>query len=156
SVFGPLGYEKSREKLFFFFAQEFRRDRRFSAANTVSVPDASLRNGVFPIPVCINRPALGENSCAGQFLLPANTPIPANMLSLAAQGYIQGIYNKLPLPNNQTVANPFGLLASIRGIADFRQEVVKIDYAISPSWSAYYRFQHDSIPTIDGNALFSS
>ncbi|HKQ73860.1 MAG TPA: TonB-dependent receptor [Blastocatellia bacterium] len=155
-VFGPLGYEQSREKLFFFFAQEFRRDRRFSAANTVSVPDANLRNGVFPIPVCINRPALGEASCTGQFILPANTPIPANLLSPAAQGYINGIYNKLPLPNNQTVGNPFGLTASIGGFADFRQEVLKLDYAISPTWSSYYRYQHDSIPTIDGNALFSS
>src|SRR5262245_32723743 len=155
-VFGPLGYEQSREKLFFFFAQEFRRDRRFSPAATTSVPDANLQNGVFPIPVCINRPALGETSCTGQFILPANTPIPANLLSPTAQGYIKGVYNKLPLPNNQTVANPFGLTTSIGGIADFRQEVLKIDYAISQRWSSYYRYQHDSIPTIDGNALFSS
>jgi hypothetical protein len=41
-------------------------------------------------------------------------------------------------------------------VADFRQEIVKIDYAISPKWSSYYRYEHDSIPTIDGNALFSS
>jgi hypothetical protein len=155
-VFGPLGYEQSKEKLFFFFSQEFRRDRRFSAASAVSVPDANLRNGTFPIPVCINRPALGETSCTGQFILPANTPIPANLLSPAAQGYINGIYNKLPLPNNQTVVNPFGLTTAIGNVADFRQEILKIDYAISPKWSSYYRYEHDSIPTIDGNALFSS
>jgi len=155
-VFGPVGYEKSREKLFFFFSQEFRRDRRFSPSSIVSVPDAKLRNGIFPIPICINRPALGETSCTGQFILPANTPIPANLLSPAAQAYINGIYNNLPLPNSQTVANPFGLSTSIPNVADFRQEIVKIDYAISPTWSAYYRYQHDSIPTIDGNSLFSN
>jgi hypothetical protein len=155
-VFGPFGFEKSREKLFFFFSQEFRRDRRFSPSNIVSVPDANLRRGIFPIPVCINRPALGEASCAGQFILPANTPIPANLLSPAAQAYVNGIYNNLPAPNSQTVANPFGLSASIPNVADFRQEIVKIDYAISPMWSTYYRYQHDSIPTIDGNSLFSS
>lgn len=154
-VFGPLGFEESK-KLFFFFAQEFRRDRRFSSASTVSVPDANLRRGVFPFPVCINRPALGENSCTGQFILPANTPIPANLLSPAAQGYINGIYNNLPLPNNQTVANPFGMTTSIANKADFRQEVLKIDYKISSNWATYYRYQHDSIPTLDGNALFSS
>jgi hypothetical protein len=156
SIFGPLGYEKSREKLFFFFAQEFRRDRRFSPSSTVSVPDANLRRGIFPIPVCINRPALGEASCTGQFILPANTPIPANLLSPAAQAYINGIYNNLALPNNQTVANPFGLTTSIANVADFRQEILKIDYTISPKWSSYYRYQQDSIPTIDGNALFSN
>ena len=62
----------------------------------------------------------------------------------------------LPLPNSQTVANPFGLSASIPNVADFRQEIVKINYAISPRWSSYYRYRHDSIPTIDGNSLFSS
>jgi hypothetical protein len=154
--FGPIGYEKSREKLFFFFAQEFRRDRRFSAANTVSVPDDKLRKGIFPFPVCINRPALGEAACTGQFILPAGTPIPANLLSPTAQGYMNGIYNNLPLPNNPTVANPFGLVASIPNVADFRQEVLKIDYNFSPRWSSYYRYQHDTIPTVDGNALFSS
>lgn len=155
-IFGPFGYEQSKEKLFFFFSQEFRRDRRFSPASTVSVPDANLRAGTFPIPVCINRPALGETSCAGQFILPANTPIPGNLLSPAAQAYVNGIYNNLPLPNNRTVANPFGLTASIPNVADFRQEILKIDYATSPQWSSYYRYEHDSIPTIDGNALFSS
>ncbi len=154
--FGPIGFEKSKERLFFFFAQEFRRDRRYSAAGTATVPDSKLRNGVFPAPICINRPALGENSCTGQFILPANTPIPTNLYSPAALGYLKGIYNNLPLPNSPSVTNPFALLASIQGIADFRQEVLKIDYTVSPNWSMYYRYQHDEIPTVDGNALFSS
>jgi len=155
-VFGPLGNDEAKKKLHFFFAQEFRRDRRFSSPFTVSVPDANLRNGVFPVPVCINRPALGETSCAGQFILPANTPIPANLLSPAAQGYIKGIYNKLSVPNSPTVANPFALITSIPNVADFRQEVLKIDHTFSARWSSYYRFERDSIPTIDANALFSS
>ena len=155
-IFGPLGWDESKERLHFFFAQEFRRDRRSAPAATVSVPDSNLRRGVFPFPVCINRPLLGENSCTGQFILPANTPIPASFLSPAAVGYLNGIYNKLPLPNNPTVANPFGLITAIPNIADFRQEVLKIDYTVSPRWNMYYRYQHDDIPTVDGNALFSS
>ena len=156
-VFGPFGFEKSKEKLFFFFSQEFRRDRRFSPSSIVSVPDANLRSGIFPIPICINRPALGEASCTGQFILPANTPIPANLLSPAAQVYVNGVYNKLPLPNSQTVANPFGLSASIPNVADFRQEIVKINYAISPSGGRpTIDISMTTIPTIDGNSLFSS
>jgi len=147
--------EKGKD-LFFFFSQELRRDRRSSSPVTVSVPDAPLRKGVFQIPVCINRPALGETSCTGDYILPANTPIPTSLLSPAAQAYMTGIYNKLPLPNNSTVSNPFALTAGIPNIADFRQEVLKIDYAFSAKWSAYYRYQHDDIPTVDANALFSS
>lgn len=155
-VFGPLGFDESKKKLFFFFAQELRRDRRATSAQTVSVPDANLRKGVFPFPVCINRPALGEAACTGQFILPANTPIPANLLSSTALGYLNGIYNNLPLPNSQTVANPFGLTVAIPNKADFRQEIFKVDFIASERWSSYYRYQQDAIPTLDGNALFSS
>jgi hypothetical protein len=147
--------EKGRD-FFFFFSQEFRRDRRSSSASTVTVPDASLRKGVFPIPVCINRPALGETACTGQYVLPANTPIPSSLLNPTAQGYLTGIYNKLPVPNNPTVTNPFALTTSLANVSDFRQEILKIDHAFSSQWSTYYRYQHDDIPTVDGNALFSS
>jgi hypothetical protein len=158
---GPIPFltkilgEQGRD-FFFFFSQEFRRDRRYSSASTVTVPDSSLLKGVFPIPVCINRPALGEASCTGQYILPANTPIPTALLNATSVGYLDGIYNKLPLPNNETVSNPFALTTSIANIADFRQEVIKIDKAISSKWSVYYRYQHDDIPTVDGNSLFSS
>jgi hypothetical protein len=155
-VFGPLGNDEAKKRLHFFFAEEFRRDRRVSAPLTVSVPDANLRQGIFPVPVCINRPVLGEASCTGQFILPANTPIPQNLLSPTALGYLTGIYNKLPLPNATTVANPFGLITSIPNKADFRQEVLKLDYTFSAKWSSYYRYERDAIPTIDANALFSS
>ncbi len=141
---------------FFFFSQEFRRDRRFSAASTVTVPDSNLKNGVFPIPLCVNRPDLGEGSCTGQYILPANTPIPASLISPAAKAYITGIYNKVPLPNNPTVSNPFALITGLRNVADFREEIIKIDHTFSPRVSGYYRYQHDDIPTIDGNSLFSS
>ena len=158
---GPVPLAKnllgeSGRNLFFFFSQEFRRDRRFSAAGTTSVPDSNLRNAVFPIPVCINRPALGETSCTGQYILPANTPIPASLINPVAKAYVSGIYSKLPLPNNPTVSNPFALVTGLRNVADFRQEVIKIDKSFSDRLSVYYRYQHDSIPTVDGNSLFSS
>lgn len=156
SVFGPLGWDGAKERLHFFFAQEYRRDRRAAPAATATVPDENLRKGVFPFPVCINRPLLGETACTGNFILPANTPIPANMLNPTALAYLNGIYNKLPLPNSPSVANPFALVTAIPNVADFRQEVLKIDYTASPRWNMYYRYEHDAIPTIDGNALFSS
>jgi hypothetical protein len=153
---GKILGEQGGKDLYFFFAQEFRRDRRASSASTVSVPDASLRKGIFPIPMCINRPALGETSCTGDFILPANTPIPSSLLSPAAVAYMNGIYNKLSLPNNPTVTNPFGLTTGIPNVADFRQEVLKIDKKITDKWSAYYRYERDDIPTVDGNSLFSN
>ena len=144
------------DRTFFFISQEFRRDRRFTSASTVTVPDANLRKGIFPIPVCINRPALGENSCTGSFVLPAGTPIPSALLSPTAAAYVQGIYNKLPLPNAGTAAAPFNLSVSLPNVADFSQTIIKFDHAFSDNWTAYYRFEKDKIPTIDANSLFSS
>src|SRR5262245_26263026 len=143
------------DRTFFFFSQEWRKDKRFTSAQTVTVPDTNLRNGIFPNPVCINRPALGENSYTGQFLLPANTPIPASFRSPAAAAYVSGVYGKLPLPNSPNIG-PYALVTALANKSDFRQEILKIDHSFNDKLSGYYRYQHDSIPTVDGNALFSS
>lgn len=151
------GFFRKWDKTFFFFSEEWRKDRRFSAASTVTVPDAALRGGVFPIDVCINRNNVPSENCTvgNPGRLTAGTPIPASMLSPTAMGYITGIYNKLPLPNNPAVS-PYALTTSIRNVSDFRQEIIKIDHTFTNKLSGYYRYQRDQIPTIDGNALFSS
>ena len=153
---GPDGsYFRRYDRTFFFVSQELRRDRRFTSAVTTTVPDEPLRNGVFPIPVCINRIYLGE-TCTGANILPAGSPIPANRLSPAAMAYVNGIYRTLALPNNRTSANVFGSTTQIANEADFRQELFKIDHSVNDKWSMFYRYQQDKIPTLDGNALFSS
>jgi hypothetical protein len=143
------------DRTFFFISQEYRRDKRFSAPATVSVPDANLRQGIFPFPVCIARRYLGE-TCTGNNILPANTPIPANRLSPAAMAYVNSIYRNLPLPNAVTPNTPYNLNVAVANRADFDQTIIKIDHAFSDNWTAYYRYQKDKIPTIDGNSLFSS
>ena len=153
---GGKGMVDKVDRTFFFFSQEFRRDKRFTSASTVTVPDASLRVGVFPIPVCINRPVLGEANCTGSFVLPAGTPIPSAFLSPAAQAYVTGIYNKLPLPNQVTAAAPYNLVTSLANRADFDQTIIKLDHTFTNNLSGYYRYQKDKIPTLDANSLFSS
>jgi len=49
-----------------------------------------------------------------------------------------------------------GLTTQIANEADFRQELIKIDHSVNDKLSMYYRYQQDKIPTLDGNALFSS
>ena len=155
---GSDGMFKRLDRTFFFFSQEFRRDRRFSAAGTVVVPDAALRQGIFPIDVCINRNNVPAENCnvGNPGRLAAGTPLPASLLNPVAAAYLQGVYNRLPLPNAATAAAPYNLNVSLPGVADFRQEIIKIDHTFTSNWSGYYRFQKDSIPTVDANALFSS
>ena len=146
---------KRYDRTFFFFSEEARRDRRFTSATTTSVPDALLRNGVFPITVCINRRYLNE-TCTGSNVLTAGNAIPTDRLSPAAVAYLNGIYRQLPLPNDRTVGNIYGLTTQIANEADFRQELFKIDHSFNDKWSMSYRYQQDKIPTEDGNALFAS
>lgn len=152
---GDGGLFRRYDRTFFFFSEEFRKDRRSSAAATVTVPDQNLRNGIFPVPVCINRAYLGE-TCTAATTLAAGTPLPANLYSPSARAYLTQIYNNLPLPNLVTAASPYQLVTSLRNVSDFQQEIIKIDHSFSDKWSAFYRYERDQIPTIDGNALFSS
>jgi hypothetical protein len=152
------GYFSKWDRTFFFFSQEFRKDNRFAAANSVTVPDANLKLGIFPIDVCINRNNVGTENCTvgNPGRLPAGTPLPASFLSPAAAAYIRDIYSKLPNPNTPSPTNPYLASFSIANRFKFRQEIVKIDHSFSDKWSMYYRFQNDKIPSEEGNALFSS
>jgi hypothetical protein len=140
------------KRTFFFFSEEQRRDLRYPTL-TSTVPDANLRRGVFPIPVCINRNDVAGSTCTGANILPANTPLPTALFNATAQAYVSQIYDKLPLPTNPVT---YVLSSSAKNKADFRQEVLKIDHTFTDKWSAFYRFQQDKIPTLDANALFSS
>lgn len=142
-------------RTYFFFSEERRSDIRFPSLNS-TVPNAALRNGVFPIDICLSGtiPGAGPRPCSN--ILPAGTPFTnqaaINPVSLA---YLN-IYRQLPLPNSPNPATPFNLSFPTRNTFKFRQEILKIDTAITDKLSAYYRFGQDKIPTIEANSLFSS
>ena len=139
---------KRYEKTFFFFSQEYRKDKR-GPLFTSSVPSLGLRQGLFTVPVCLQ--ATGA-TCS--LVLPANTPFTSvRPINPVAQQYINFIYNKLPQPDT---AAAFTLNFPIQSTLDFRQEVVKIDHTFSDKWGASYRYQRDNIPTEDGNSIFGS
>jgi hypothetical protein len=143
--FGEGGHNYFKPKdTFFFYSQEMRRVIVYPTF-TSTVPTAGLRQGIFPQPVCIGPVA---NPCGT--ILPAGTPLPQNLYSPLATAYVQDIYNKLPLP-----ADAAGnLFFPTRGVFNFTQELVRIDHKFSDKLSAYYRFENDSIPTIDPNGTF--
>ncbi len=135
---------KRYERTFFFFSAEQRKDRR-STTLISTVPDANLRRGFFTAPICLV--AAGTTCSVTQA---ANSTI-SNINPVALQ-YINQVYNKLPLPNSGL----YDLQFPTPAVADFRQEIIKIDHSFSDKFSVYYRFQNDKIPTIDANAIFTS
>jgi Carboxypeptidase regulatory-like domain len=141
---GHGGGFKKLSNTFFFFSEELRRVIVYPTFNT-TVPTAALRQGIFPQDVCIGPVA---SPCST--ILHAGTQLPANLISPLAAAYVQDIYNKLPLPD----ANG-NLFFPARGVFNFTQELVRIDHKFSDKVSAYYRFENDSIPTIEPIGLFS-
>src|SRR5205085_5984555 len=141
-------------KTFFFFSEMQRRDIRYPTLVS-SVPDTALRQGIFPINVCINRNDTTD-TCTGANVLPAGTPLPASRLNPAAAAYINQIYNKLPQPNAPTAANPYQLISAAVNRSKFHQEIFKLDHSFTDTLSAFYRYERDTIPTLDVNSLFSS
>lgn len=139
---GGSSYKKL-SNTFFFFSEELRRVIVYPTFNS-TVPTASQRQGIFSQPVCIGPVA---NPCGT--VLPAGTPLPASQISPLAAAYVQDIYNKLPLPD----ANG-NLFFPARGVYNFTQELLRVDHKFSNTLSAYYRFENDSIPTIDPNGTF--
>ena len=142
------------ERTYFFFSEEQRRDRRYPLLSS-TVPDLNMRQGIFPIDICLSAftaSTSGAIPCTS--VLPAGVPL-STMATInpVAQQYLGFIYNKLPAPTDAVTR---ALLYPALNVADFRQEIIKIDHSFSNSWSMYYRFENDKIPTTDVNALFSS
>ncbi len=143
------------QRTFFFFSEEIRKDKRFPTLVS-TVPDANLRNGIFPVDICLQASGAGTAATCTA-ILPAGTALSTvRTINPIATQYLNSIYNKLPLPNSVTATAPYGLIAPALNIGDFRQEILKIDHSVNDKVSMFYRYQQDKIPTTDVNALFSS
>lgn len=138
---GGPAYYSGKNKTFFFFSQEFRRVVTNSVFTPLA-PTAALKRGIFPSPVCVLVAA--DGSCAQQTTQITN-------INPVAQAYINEIYGPLPEPSSD-----FVLTSAQRNVFNFRQELVRIDHTFTSKLSAFYRFENDTIPTQEPNALFSN
>ncbi|MGE3466957.1 MAG: carboxypeptidase regulatory-like domain-containing protein, partial [Pyrinomonadaceae bacterium] len=147
AVFGKI------PRTFFFFSHEQRRAINYPSLNS-TVPDAGLRQGIFPIDVCLDATIVGTTRTCNN-ILPAGTPFASQaMINPVSQAYL-GIYQQVPLPNSPNPATPYNLSFPTRNTFKFQQEIIKIDTSITDDLTATYRFGRDKIPTVEANALFS-
>lgn len=132
-------------KTFFFFSQEFRR-QRVPATITGIVPTAAEKQGVFTRPVCI-APNTFTTACPA-----GSTGTTVATINPVAAQYIAAIWANVPAPSNVATHELFSVFTS-----DFktRQELVKVDHVFNPSWSINVRFLNDTIPTKEPGGLFT-
>src|SRR6185503_214128 len=91
---------KKLARTYFFFSEEMRRDLRYPIL-TGSVPDLNMRNGIFPMDVCLsaNVPTTATATCTS--VLPAGTPLSSRAtINPVAQQYLNFIYSGLPAPTD--------------------------------------------------------
>jgi outer membrane receptor protein involved in Fe transport len=133
------------DRTFFFFSQEFKKVTVYPALQS-TVPTGAMKNGIFPFDICLS--ASSSTNCTD--VLPAGTPIASRVpLSVVAQSYVSEIYNNIPNPNNAT--NPVRLDFPALNQSDFRQEVIKVDHSFTNNFAVTYRYQRDTIPTLDAD-----
>jgi hypothetical protein len=138
-------------RTFFFFSEEQRRDTRYPTISTRNTsgggaaPTDAMEHGVFPVDICLR--ATSATTCAD--VLPAGTPLGSRVpVSNVAQQYVNQIWSKVPGPNDPaTLSLDFPAL----NVAKFRQEIIKLDHNFSERLTGFYRYQRDTIPTIDAD-----
>jgi len=104
-----------------------------------------MRQGIFPIDICVsaNAPTAATATCLN-VLQGRPTVVIEGPINPVAQQYLNFIYNKLPAPSDALTR---ALLFPALNVADFQQEILKIDHSFSDKWSMYYRYERDKIPT---------
>jgi Carboxypeptidase regulatory-like domain len=138
-VWIPKIYEQ-RNKTFFFFSEEARRNITYSNGN-VDIPTAAMLQGNFLHPVCAN------GTCGTSIN-------PASFDPLAA-AYIKDVFSKYPQPNN-TATDPFNYISVLKGIFNYREEIYKIDHNFGPKLQVNAKMLRDSIPTREPGGLFTN
>lgn len=118
----------NRQKLFFFWSEEWRRISRAPAASTASVVN----------PAWLNDPTSPNYVAPSQ-----RDPIAVTLLSL------------WPQPNFFTAAGTAQFLNTNPTINNTRQEVIRSDYDPGGTWKLTGRYTHDLSQTVEPGGLFT-
>jgi hypothetical protein len=139
---GPIPIPRvnsDRNKLFFFFSQEFQRQKVPWGTKTITMPTAAERTGDFSRSFDVNARLIPvQDPLNGKAAFPGNI-IPASRISSLGRS----ILNMFPLPN-YTDPNPSRLyqwnyFSAESGAYPRRTDTVRIDYSPRQNWQMYAR-----------------
>jgi Carboxypeptidase regulatory-like domain/TonB-dependent Receptor Plug Domain len=134
-VFIPHIYHPAKQKTFFFWSQEWRREKN---PDTVSqnVPSVAERGGNF------------SDLCPGADC--PNVPNPAAVPITAVGQALEGL---IPMPNSVNAGFP-SFTQTVSLPTTWREELVRVDHNITDNYRLTFRYIHDSWSTINPNPLW--
>jgi len=140
----PGKLNKGKDKVFFFFSQEFVRRRLYPGIRYTTTPTELQRNGDFSQTFDLNGALIRVNDPLNSGQQFPGNKIPANRINSLGQS----ILKFFPLPN-YTDPDPKQVYSrnyrtNVSGRNPRKQEVFRIDYAISPTLNAYFRGIRDN------------
>ncbi len=142
-VFIPKLYNTSKEKTFFFFSEEWRRDRVPGQLFNVRVPSAAERAGNFS-DICPG-PDCPHDANGNPF---PNNQVPVDPNAAAIQNGL------IPTANSGSGASSYFNAAPVTP-TNWREELVRVDHNFNDNNRFFFRYVHDSWDTITPNTLWS-
>ena len=128
-VFIPNHFNKDRNKLFFFYAEEWTK-RRYETTNTGTVPSLAMRNGNFSE---LLDPANPFFKRVRTLMDPATAaPFPGNIVPvsrISRNG--QALLNVYPTPVPGFLQGTANWIGTKSTHSDLRKDTIKVDYLIS-------------------------
>jgi Carboxypeptidase regulatory-like domain/TonB-dependent Receptor Plug Domain len=153
-VYIPGVYNKNKEKTFFFWSQEWRRDRLPWTYN-IPVPYSKERAGDFS-DVCPNT-AVTSNQMADCPIDP-RTGNPFNLAATGPLPVTPQAQALLPLIPVGTLDSPGASVfnTSTTLPTNWREELVRIDHNITEHHRATFRYIHDSWTTLEAGSIWDT
>lgn len=142
-VYYPGKFNSNRDKLFFFFSQEYVRRQNYPGQRLVTTPTELERNGDFSQTFDLNGALIVIKDPLTGSAFPGNMIPQSRINSLG-----QAVLNFFPMPN-YVEADPKLVYArnyktNLSGAFPRRQELIRVDYNISPTLRAYFRGIRDN------------
>ncbi len=146
SIGGPVVIPKvvrrDQEKFFFFFSQEYTGVKKDYGSRFVNVPTAAERSGDFSNSYDVSNSLIVIKDPTTGAAFPGNV-VPQNRLNSLGQS----ILNFFPLPNytdsDPRNVNRWNYRSVYSGNTPRRNDILRIDANLTPTFTMYYRYGHD-------------
>jgi Carboxypeptidase regulatory-like domain len=151
-VFIPRHYNSDKKKTFFFFSEEWRREKNVSLAapgsngsSIANVPSVAERGGNFN-DVCPGSDCPHQRD---------GTPFPNNTITPTAVG--TALEATIPQPTPGLTAGGFPAFEqTVSEPTTWREELVRIDHNLTDNYRLTFRYIHDSWNTVVPDALWGN